>query len=261
MNCPTCQSENSTSARFCSNCGSTLTHHCSACQSELPATARFCINCGQPATSHGNATDETRFSRLAATAPAPLAQKVRAAAGLSGERRMATALFMDVVGSRALAEQLGADNWATLLDEALERCSTVIYRYEGTIARLVGDELLAFFGAPVAHEDDPVRAVRAALDLLQTVRIFAAEIRQREDAEFQVRVSLSTGPVIIGPVDQDLTYDYSALGGTVNLAARIEATKQAMTVLVSEETYRLVNPFFEFRQLGQMTVAAAWPDW
>ena len=215
----------------------------------LPAGARFCLNCGRPVRANAR-TDETYITHFAAAAPLPLVEKVRAAAYLTGERRLATAVFVDVVGSTGISEQIGPVAWSAILDKMCDWFCTIIYRYEGTIARFVGDELLAFFGAPVAHEDDPVRAVHAALEILDAAIEGASEIRREFEVDFGVRISLSTGPVTIGPVSQDLQFEYSALEGTLNLAAKVEATKQSMAVLLSEETYRLVAPFFDCIDLG-----------
>ena len=224
---------------------------CSNCQMALPAGARFCLNCGQPVADSIPAGKDL-FIDLAAAAPPPLLEKVRAAAYLTGERRLVTAVFVDVVGSTALSERAGPAGWSALLETMCGWICPVIYRYEGTIARFVGDELLAFFGAPVAHEDDPLRAVQAALDILDTVSEGAEHIRREFDIDFKVRISLSTGPVTIGPVSRDLQFEYSALEGPLNLAAQVEATKQSMAVLLSEETYQLVAPFFNCLDLGEI---------
>lgn len=256
MNCPRCQTSNPSTAQFCQNCGAVLAREepvqrCPNCEMTLLSGARFCMNCGQP-LRQSTPLDDARFSRLAAAAPAPLVEKVRAAGLLAGERRVVTALFVDVVGSTALGERMDDSDWAEIMNGALDRCYPVIYRYEGTVARLLGDELLAFFGAPVAHEDDPLRAVHAALELLGEMQSYAYEVRQEYGVEFAVRVSLGTGPVVIGPVDSDLTYEYSALGGAINLAAQVEAIKWPMKVLISEDTYRFVAPFFDCVDLGRI---------
>ena len=222
---------------------------CAFCQTELPAGARFCMNCGQP-VSASSPVDQERRSRLTSAAPAPLVEKVRAAGRLSGERRTVTALFLDVVGSTALAAQLGQAAWLEVLNRAADLFTPIIYRHEGTIAQQVDDELLVFFGAPVAHEDDPVRGVRAALELLQEARSLSAALKAQQQIDFSVRISLSTGPVILGPLQDDLEYTYSALGGTVNLAAQLEAAKLPMAVLISQSTYQLVAPFFDCTDLG-----------
>lgn len=231
-----------------------MTPQCPHCQTELPVSSRFCMNCGKPVSPNSTA-DLSHHTRLAAAAPAPLAEKVRAAAHLSGERRTVTAVYMDVVSSSAIQEKIGEPAFNHLLGAILDFAHPIIYRYEGTVAHIQDDELLVFFGAPVAHEDDPVRAVHTALELLQAFQKFSLEASTQyrlveHGLDLAVRISLSTGPVSIGTIDADLKYTYSAMGGTVNLAAQLEAAKVPMTVLISEDTYRFIAPFFECTDLG-----------
>jgi class 3 adenylate cyclase len=253
MKCTRCQTDNPSAARFCLNCGSALLPRCPTCQMELPTGARFCIGCGQPLTI-GTSTDNARLTRLAAAAPDPLVDKVRAAGHLAGERRVVTILFADVVGSTTLAEQLDAETWVAIMNAAFDRITPAVYRYEGTVARLLGDGLWAFFGAPVAHEDDPARAVRAALDLLDAARAYAAQARQEYGIEFKMRACLNTGAVVLGPVGDDLTYEYTAMGGAVNLAARLKFAAQPDTVLITESTHRFVTPILDCTDLGPLEV-------
>lgn len=249
MICLQCRQDNPAGARFCLNCRARLPHLCPNCGTELPDDARFCMYCGEPLRAR-TAADEDRQARLVAAAPQPLAAKVRAAVSLSGERRVATILFLDVVGSTALAARLGVETWMNVLNGAQERLTPIIYRYEGTLARLLGDALVAFFGAPVAHEDDPIRAVRAALETMVEAEHYAAEIKRQYGFDFRMRACLNTGPVVIEPVGQDLRYDFTARDGAVNLAARLKFAAQPMRVLLTEATYRYVAAAFECRDLG-----------
>lgn len=169
-----------------------------------------------------------------------------------GERRTVTALFVDIVGSTELAGRLHPETWTAILEGALERCTPIIARYEGTIAQAQGDELLVFFGVPAAHEDDAVRAVRAALDLLDATREYAQEVQQKHGIEWEVRISLSTGPVIVDFVGQEVRYEQARIGDAANLAAQVESIKWPMAVLIAEGTYRLVAPFFECEELGTL---------
>ena len=261
MFCPRCQMNNPDTARFCQNCGLALVRNCSNCQSELPAGARFCMDCGQPVLVPTPA-DSDRLSRLTAVAPGTLVQKMRMASkaeatrrpGSLGERRTVTTLLADVVGSTALAEKLELERWMVMMNNAFDRIAPVIYKNEGTIARLLGDSLLAFFGAPVAHEDDPQRAVRAGLEIITLMEQYAKEIKETHAVDFAIRVCINTGPVVIGPVGDDLTYDYTAFGGTVNLTSRIKFASPPMSVLVTGNTYRFVAPYFECHDLGPVEV-------
>jgi class 3 adenylate cyclase len=226
---------------------------CSNCQAELPGGARFCPNCGQPAGTL-TPTDDARLTRLAAATPVSLAQKVLSATRLAGERRTVTALLVELIDATDPAESMDDEDWTAIVNGALDRFYPAIYRYEGSIARLLGDALLAFFGAPVAHEDDPVRAVRAALDLLEIGRAYGAEVRERYDVEFAVRIGLNTGTVVVGRVGRDLRYEYAPMGGTVNLAARMQAAARPMSILISDHTHSFVAPLFHTEEAGPVEV-------
>jgi class 3 adenylate cyclase len=258
MNCPNCRSENPANAKFCLNCGVPLKHQCANCKTDLPAGARFCMNCGQP-VNVTTTTDDARLTRLTAATPAPLASKIRAA-HLAGERKIVTAVFADVVGSTAMAEKMDPDDWTTIMNRAFDRISPTIYKYEGTIARLMGDAILAFFGAPVAHEDDPVRAIRASLDLLQAAKEYAEEAKRTYGIDFAMRVGLNTGPVVVGEVGSDLKYEYTAMGDAINLAARMQSAAKPMTVLISEHAYKFVAPIFDFNDLGDIAAYQSLSD-
>ncbi len=253
MICPTCHTENPDNARFCLNCGAALAKQCPNCQADLPLGARYCMHCGQSLRAT-TADDTDRHARLAAAAPSSLIDKVRAARDLSGERRIVTVLHIDVVGSTALAEQLDLETWTTVINGAFDRMAPIIYLYEGTIAHLVGDALLAFFGAPVAHEDDPIRAVRAALELMEVAGDYAEFVRREYGVEFAIRACLNTGPVIMGSVGDDLKYEYNPVGGVVNLATRLKFAAEPMTALISDDTYRFVEPLFDCVDLGAIEV-------
>jgi class 3 adenylate cyclase len=208
------------------------------------------MNCGQP-LGGAESDDGARQERIAAAAPAPLIEKMRTAK-LTGERKPVTALFADIVGSTTLAEQMDAEDWTQIINEAFDLMSKAVYRYEGTIAQLQGDAMLAFFGAPVAHEDDPDRAIRAALDMVSEVAEFARQLKAAHGIEFQIRAGINTGPVIVGNVGSDLRYEYTALGDAVNVASRVQTSAAPGTVVVAMNTQRFVTDAFDFEDLGQV---------
>ncbi len=173
---------------------------------------------------------------------------------MQGERRVVTALFCDVAGSTAMAENLDPEEWAEIMNEAFDYLIAPVYRYEGVVARLMGDAILAFFGAPVAHEDDAVRAVLAGLDIVRSVRPFRERIRREYGLDFKLRAGINTGPVVVGEVGSDLQMEYTAMGDAVNLAARMEQTALPGTLQITQHTYRLVAPFFDVYEVGSVEV-------
>ncbi len=171
-----------------------------------------------------------------------------------GQRRVVTILFCDVTGSTALASQLDPEDWAEIMDDAFDFLIAPVQRYGGTIARLMGDAILAFFGAPTSHEDDPQRAVLAALAILDDIRHFRAQIEREYGLKFDVRAGINTGPVVVGEIGSEIAREYTAMGDAINLAARMEQTADPGTVRISENTYRLVAPLFNCEPLGEISL-------
>ena len=178
----------------------------------------------------------------------------RASGEMVGERRVVTMLFSDVKGSTQAAEQLDPEDWSEIINAGFEFMIKPIYRYEGIVARLMGDGILGFFGAPIAHEDDPQRAILAGLEIVAGVGPYREQVRQRYGVDFDVRVGINTGLVVVGAVGSDLRMEYTALGDAINLAARMEQTARPGTVQVAHDTYKLVKPLFEFEELGGIEV-------
>src|SRR5438046_10623465 len=163
----------------------------------------------------------------------------------SSERRSITVLFADIAGSTAIAERMDPEDWTALVGEAFKRMTSTIERYDGTIARLMGDGVLAFFGAPIAHEDDPERAVRCGLDLVRAIEELDASKHLSEADRFKVRVGINTGPVVVGVVGTEAASSYTAKGDTVNVAARMQASARPGSVLITAATYRFVGLLVE----------------
>ena len=178
----------------------------------------------------------------------------RGARDVAGERRTVTALFCDVTGSTAMAEQLDPEEWTGIMNEAFAYMTGPVDRYEGTVTRLMGDAILAFFGAPKAHEEDPQRAVLAALDIIAGVGPFKEEIKAEYGFDFDLRVGINTGPVVVGDVGSTVASEYTVMGDAVNVAARMEQTAEPGTVQITDATYKLVAPLFDVESLGGIEV-------
>ncbi len=172
-------------------------------------------------------------------------------AGVS-ERRPITVLFADIAGSTSIAERLDPEDWTTLVGKAFQRMNRTIERYGGTIARLMGDGVLAFFGAPTAHEDDPERAVRCGLDLVRAIDELDASDHSSEADKLRVRVGINTGPVVVGIVGTETASEYTAMGDTVNVAARIQTAARPGCVLITASTHRFVSGLVEAVDVGQL---------
>ncbi|NQW22903.1 MAG: AAA family ATPase [SAR202 cluster bacterium] len=203
----------------------------------------------QPIHTAGPVAADSGRERLEQYIPKELLAKLegaRRAGAASGERRVVTMLFCDVTGSTAAAERLDPEEWAEIMNGAFKHLISPIYRYEGTVARLMGDAILAFFGAPIAHEDDPQRAVLAGLDIIEGIHAYQAEVKSKWNLDFGVRVGINTGLVVVGEVGSDLRVEYTAMGDAINLAARMEQTAQPGTVHISGDTHSLIAPLFDF---------------
>lgn len=247
-------------------CGAALGRRCSNCGTDLPPVAAYCFKCGQKQgddaqTSLAAAGGED-VGRGAESLPhsfisRELADKFRAArerGAMEGERRVVTILFCDVQGSTAAADSLDPEEWAEIMNGAFERMIRPVYAYEGIVARLMGDAILAFFGAPIAHEDDPQRAILAALQIVESVRAYRRQVNEEWGVTFDVRLGINTGLVVVGAIGSDLRMEYTAMGDTINVAARMEQTAEPGTIRVTEETRRLVRGSFEFERVGEITV-------
>jgi ABC-type oligopeptide transport system substrate-binding subunit/class 3 adenylate cyclase/ribosomal protein L40E len=255
MKCMYCGYTNDEDAEFCEKCGKALTRLCSHCGSPLKPGASFCKKCGTPVDLQKSAgTGPERLAILWQSAPPDLKEKIRSSSTrIEGERKPVTILFTDIVGSTALAEKLDPEEWKEIVSSAHQRISQAVYRYEGTIAQLLGDGVLAFFGAPVTHEDDPIRAVQAALDVQQAIAEYAAELKGYVE-NFQVRVGINSGTVVVGSVGSDLHMEYLAIGDAVNLAARLQTAARPGGILISESTARQVRAVFELQSLGEISL-------
>src|SRR5574342_227778 len=252
MNCPRCQSEVRPQAKFCEECAAPLPRLCSNCSAPLSPTAKFCSECAHP-TSVGKA--EPRFASPDTYTPKHLAEKILTSRNaLERERKQVTVLFADLKGSMELLADRDPEEARKLLDPVLEHMMEAVHRYEGTVNQGMGDGIMALFGAPIAHEDHAVRACYAALRMQAAIHRYADEIRRTEGIPIQIRVGLNSGEVVVRSIGSDLKMDYTAIGQTTHLAARMEQMATPGSVLITADTLRLAEGFVQVKAVGPVNV-------
>ncbi len=237
MKCPRCQHENPPPSRFCFECGARLVPTCSGCGAELPAGVNFCNQCGQRATAQTPAN--ARLVSPETYTPRHLAEKILTSkAALEGERKHVTVLFADLKGSMELLADRDPEEARKILDPVLERMMEAVHRYEGTVNQVMGDGIMALFGAPLAHEDHAVRACYAALRMQDSVKQYADQVRRSHGAAVTIRVGLNSGEVVVRAIGSDLHMDYTAVGQTTHLAARMEQLADPGAIVITPDTLR-----------------------
>lgn len=247
MRCPRCKAFSSEGASFCEECGARLERACPSCGAPAGSAAKFCRSCGAPLQTDDRAP--------AAFTPSHLATKILASrAALEGERKQVTALFADLRRSMELLEELDPEEARRLMDPAVQMMMDAVHRYEGTVNHVLGDGIMALFGAPIAHEDAPQRALYAALAIRDSVASYGEQVRRESGAVIQVRVGVNSGEVVVRSIGSDLRLDYSAVGHAVGLAARMESLAKPDSILVTEATYALSEDYFRWSPLGPIAV-------
>lgn len=223
---------------------------CPQCSHENPAGARFCNACGQLLT--GGPTSALTPERYT---PKHLAEKILTSkAALEGERKHVTVLFADMKGSMELLADRDPEEARQLLDPVLERMMEAVHRYEGTVNQVMGDGIMALFGAPLAHEDHAARACYAALRMQESVKRYGEDVRRQQGVLPQIRVGLNSGEVVVRSIGNDLHMDYSAVGQTTHLAARAEQAAAPGSILLTAATSRLAEGFVLVTPLGPVNV-------
>jgi class 3 adenylate cyclase len=259
MRCPHCQQENREGARFCAACGSSIAWKCPACGSQPPPGAAFCDHCGTPLTATTTAATPPslapRPQTLQAYTPAHLAEKILTSkAALEGERKQVTVLFANLKGSMELLADRDPEEARQLLDPVLERMMAAVHQYEGTVNRVMGDRIMALFGAPIAHEDPAVRACYAALAMQASVQQYASETQRTRGVPIHIRVGLNAGEGVVRSIGSDLHMDYTAIGHTTHLAARMEQMALPGSIMITSEVLRLAEGYVQVQSLGQVAV-------
>src|SRR3954471_20115786 len=230
--CQSCGTENPASAKFCMSCGAQLERRCANCGAAAPPQARFCMECGS----------------ALADAPAPAA--ARTAAPPPEERRQVTVLFADLSGYTAVSEHMDPERVKALVDSALQRLAQEVERFGGSVDKFIGDNVMALFGAPVAHEDDAERAVRAGLGMQHAMEEINEQLRESHGVTLALRVVVNTGEVVAGAVGEA----YTVVGDTVNVAGRLQSAAERGSVTVGERTMRASANAISYRELEPLTL-------
>jgi class 3 adenylate cyclase len=252
MQCPRCRHENPSQAKFCLECGARFAIACPQCGTPLPGGAKFCLECGTPTDGRGT---EPRFTTPQSYTPKHLAEKIiTSKSALEGERKQVTVLFADLKGSMELLADRDPEEARKLLDPVLERMMEAVHRYEGTVNQVMGDGIMALFGAPVAHEDHAIRAGYAALRMQERVKQYADEVHRTAGVPVHIRVGLNSGEVVVRSIGSDLHMDYTAVGQTTHLAARMEQMAMPGSILLTAETLQLAEGYLEVKPLGPRQV-------
>jgi class 3 adenylate cyclase len=234
---------------------------CHRCGFETPAEMHFCGKCGCELTAFSELPSqahplEEKLARIQRYLPEGLAKKILAQKDrIEGERRQVTIMFCDMKGFTPLTHELGPEETFMLMERVFEIVIPKVHQYEGTVNEIRGDGILALFGAPIALEDAPQRAIRSALAIHQEMIWFNKNLRANSKVPpIFFRIGINTGPVVVGTVGNNLQVQFTAVGDTINMAARVEGLAEPGTIYVTEETFRLTQGLFQFQALGKKVV-------
>jgi class 3 adenylate cyclase len=254
MKCPKCQAENPEQNQFCRKCGTKLSMTCPNCSADVLLADKFCGKCGQDIGKFIKAP-EIDFNQPQSYTPKFLADKIlNNRSSIEGERKLVTVLFADVADYTSMAEKFDPEEVHQIMDGCFKILVDEIHSYEGTINQFTGDGVMALFGAPVAHEDHAQRGCHAALSIQKALGDYSQKLKDDRGVDFLMRIGLNSGPVIVGSIGDDLRMDYTAVGDTTNLAARMEGMAKPGTILGTSHTHKLARDFFEFESLGKVKV-------
>ena len=247
MRCSNCGVENPDRAKFCIECASPFAQRCPACGAENPPRAKFCSQCSTPiAGQDGGARNPPKSDGSAIVVTDAIEASVA-----EGERKTVTALFADIKGSMELMEDLDPEEARAIVDPALRLMIDAAHRYDGYIVQSTGDGIFALFGAPVAHEDHPQRALYAALRMQEEMRRYAERLRADKGINLQVRVGVNTGEVVVRSIQTgDGHAEYTPIGHSTGLAARLQTLANPGAVVIGESLRRLAEGYFQLKPLG-----------
>ena len=255
MQCPKCQFENPDKKKFCRECGAKLLLACPQCAAEILSSDKFCGECGHKLSVPSEVVPkdlsfDKKLTKIQKYLPKGLIEKILSQRDrIEGERKQVTVMFCDMEGFTSLSEKLGPEEAYTIMDQIYEILIHKVHDYEGTVNEFTGDGIMALFGAPIALEDAPQRAIRSAYAIHREMTKFSDKIKQEKQniPTIKMRIGIHTGPVVVGTLGNDLRVEFKAVGDTVNLASRIEGLAEPGSTYVSEDTFKLLKGFFGLR--------------
>ncbi|MDH3574912.1 MAG: AAA family ATPase [Desulfobacteraceae bacterium] len=262
MKCPQCQFENPEQMKFCGECGVKLEQVCPKCEFANPFKFKFCGECGhnlsQPlAFPPRELSFNEKLEKIQRYLPEGLTEKILTQKErIEGERRQVTVMFCDMEGFTTLVERLGPEAAYSIMDEVYEVLIHKVHDYEGTVNEMTGDGIMALFGAPIALEDAPQRAIRSAYAIHREMTTFSDSLQKERGgtATIKMRIGIHTGPVVVGTLGNDLRVEFKAVGDTVNIASRMESLAEPGSTYVTEEIFKLTEGLFRFEALGEHAV-------
>ena len=261
MKCQKCQFENREGIKFCEECGAKMELKCPKCGAEVPLGRKFCGECGHDLTLPSKPVPkelsfDEKLAKIQRYLPKDLTQKILAQRDkIEGERKQVTVMFCDMEGYTNLTDKLGSEETYSMMDQVYEILIHKVHDYGGTVNELTGDGIMALFGAPIALEEAPQRAIRSALAIHREINKFSEQLKsENKILSIRMRVGVHTGPVIVGTLGNDLRVEFKAVGDTVNLASRMEGLAEPGTTYVTEETFKLTEGFFRFEALGEKKI-------
>jgi class 3 adenylate cyclase/predicted ATPase len=262
MQCPKCQFENREGAKFCIECGNKLEINCSKCSHLNPPESKYCEECGSQLDllseqSPKDLSFDEKLTKIQKYLPKGLTEKILSQRDrIEGERKQVTVMFCDMVGFTPLSELLGIEDAYSIIDQVYEILIHKVHDYEGTVNEMTGDGIMALFGAPVALEDAPQRAIRSSLAIHREMSKFNDQLKheKKDIPPIKMRIGIHSGPVVVGTVGNDLRVEFKAVGDTVNLASRVECLADPGATYVTEDTFKLTEGFFRFEALGEKKI-------
>src|SRR5262245_10422665 len=230
MKCPSCDHQNAIEAKFCEQCGAPLARACAICGAQVSSTAKYCSQCG---TALSPIANDPRFVSPKSYTPQHLVEKILTSkSAVEGERKQVTVLFADIKGSLELLAGLDPEDAQKLIQPVIELMIEAVHWYEGTVNKVMGDGIMALFGAPLTHEDHALRACYAALRMQETISRYADNVQRTHGVPVTIRVGLNSGDIVVRTIGSELHMDYTVVGPTVHLAARMEQMGRAGCVVV-----------------------------